>query len=108
MFTRKGDIDALRDCLEPKGVREAALSRAWEFYSDALGGSHVAGENGAEEMEPPRPDAISLPASADLWAPGVAEGLREAQFQRFLKVRALQLSLRLTANRSHAVAPSAA
>lgn len=101
MFTQKADIDALRSCLEPKGAREAALARAWEFYSDALEGcgendamrENGAAENCLVEMAPPQPDAVSLPPSSDTWEDGVKEGLRDAQFERFLKVPDLLLLL---------------
>jgi hypothetical protein len=86
MFTRKADIDALRGCLEPKGVREAALARAWEFYSDALGGNGALRENGDAEMAAPHPEPIALPPSSDSREAGVTEALRDAQFERFLKV----------------------
>jgi hypothetical protein len=86
MFTQKADIDALRSCLEPKGVREAALARAWEFYSDALGGTGVLRDNGDAEMAAPEPEPIALPPSSDTWEAAVTEALRNAQFERFLKV----------------------
>lgn len=86
MFTQKPHIDALRRCLEPKGVREAALARAWEFYSDALAGSGAYRENGSAEMAARQPEPIALPPSTDAWEPGVKERLYEEQFQRFLKV----------------------
>lgn len=86
MFTQKADIDILRTFLEPKGVREAALSRAWEFHSDALGANGALRENGGAEPAQSPPEPFVLPPSSDKWAAGVKEGLCDAQFKRFLKV----------------------